>query len=201
MLLLVMAVGLAACGDAGGTGDSTSPPTQPPAATSAPVDTPTTEAVLPTADGWSTFTAEADGFSVEMPGEPQYITRTMDSALGELTFHFFQITVGTAYYAVTYNDYPIDMAEEDLDPDSFLDDAITSAGGGGEAQNVRRIEVQGNPAIEGEIAAQESTHMWYRGVQVNRRLYQLIAATPEGDKDAFAGDAARFINSFTLLNP
>jgi hypothetical protein len=51
------------------------------------------------------------------------------------------------------------------------------------------------------MAVQETTHVWYRGVQVNNRLYQLIVAAPEADKDAFAEDAARFINSFTLLNP
>ena len=81
----------------------------------------------------------------------------MDSALGELTFQFFQVTEGTALYMVTYNDYPIDMTEDDLDPESVLQDAIDATAQGGEAENVRRIDVQGNPAIEGEINLQEKT--------------------------------------------
>ena len=136
-----------------------------------------------------------------MPGEPEYITQSMDSALGELTVHFFQITVGTAYYAVSYNDYPVDMSAEDMDPDTLLGNALASAGGGSEPQNARRIEVQGNPGIEADMVVQETTHVWYRGVQANNRLYQLIAAAPESEKDALAGDVARFVSSFTLLNP
>jgi hypothetical protein len=67
-----------------------------------------------------TFTSEADGVSVEMAGEPQTSTQSMDSALGELTFHFFQATNGAAHYVVSYNDYPADMTAADLDPDSIL---------------------------------------------------------------------------------
>jgi hypothetical protein len=199
-LLVGMAVGLSACGDTGAPGNSTSPPAQPPAAPSATIQMPESAPSEAAPGGWSTFTAEVDGFAVDMPGEPQYITRTMDSALGELTVHFFQVTDGATYYGVSYNDYPAEMTAEDLDSDSILDDSITSASGG-EARNVQRIEVQGNPGIEGEIEVQGTTHAWYRGVMVNNRLYQLIATAPEADKDAFAGKAARFINSFTLLNP
>lgn len=200
-LLLGISTGLAACGGTEGAGDSSSSAAQPPATHSATVPSPADETPESAADGWVAFTSIDDGFSAEMPAQPETETKSMDSALGELTFYFFQVTEGAAYYAVSYNDYPVDMSAEDLDPDSLLSDAMSSAGGGGEIQNVQRIDVQGHPGIEGEMAVQETTHVWYRGVQVNNRLYQLIVAAPEADKDAFAEDAARFINSFTLLKP
>lgn len=200
-----MALGLAACG---GTGASTGA-TDPAGAAAQAKVTATTLTQQPepaptetASDGWVTFTSEADGFSVDMPGQPQTSSQSMESALGELTFYFFQFTdAGSgAHYAVSYNDYPADMTAEDLDPDSVLQNALEATAQGSTVENVQRTEVQGYPAIEGEATLQESTHVWYRGILVNNRLYQLLMGAPEAGKADFADEARRFIESFALLN-
>src|SRR5215203_3870028 len=75
-------VGLAACGDAG---TSTGSATQAVEVQTSPSVTREKSAGEPTEaapDGWATFVSEADGFSVDMPGEPQTSMQSMDSALG-----------------------------------------------------------------------------------------------------------------------
>jgi hypothetical protein len=199
-----MALGLVACGDTGaptGATEATDAETQPPVTATTVAQQPVAEPTEAAFDGWATFTSEADGFSVDMPGEPQTSSQSMESALGELTFYFFQVTdsASGAFYAVSYNDYPVDMASEDLDPDSVLQDGLEATAQGSEVENVQRIEMQGHPAIEGEANVQESTHVWYRGVLVNNRLYQLLLGAPQARKSEFSNDARRFFESFTLL--
>jgi hypothetical protein len=197
-----MALGLAACGGTSAPTDATNAQTQAQATETTAEQQTVDEPAEAAADGWATFTSQADGFSVDLPGEPQTSTQSMDSALGELTFHFFQFTDGEsgAFYAVTYNDYPVDMAAEDLDPESVLQGGLEATAQGSEVENVQRIEVQGHPAIEGEANLQGSTHVWYRGILVNNRLYQLLMGAPATAKSESSNEARRFIESFTLLN-
>jgi hypothetical protein len=82
----------------------------------------------------------------------------------------------------------------------ILQNAIQGAAQGFEVANMQAIDVQGNPGIEGEINP-PGTYVWFRGMMVENRLYQLIVSTPEARKDFYNGDARRFIESFKLLNP
>jgi hypothetical protein len=186
---------LVACGDSGA-------PTNPTAvAKDAPTsvtEQPAIEPTLATSDSWMTFSSEAGGFSIDMPGEPQMSTRSTDSPLGEVTFHFYQLSDGSAQYVVSYNDYPVPLEQLDAQVE-VLDDAIQGAAQGNEMENVQAIEVQGNPGMEGETTIQ-GQHVWYRAILVENRMYQLIASSPESAKDASAFCARRFIESFTLLD-
>ncbi|HET9495152.1 MAG TPA: hypothetical protein VFR15_13055 [Chloroflexia bacterium] len=199
-----IALGLVGCGGTGapaGTTGATDEAAQAQATATTLTQQPVTEPTAAAADDWITFTSEADGFSVDMPGEPQTSSQSMESALGELTFYFFQFTdSGTgAFYAVSYNDYPVDMTAEDLDPDSVLQNGLEATAQGSEVENVQRMEVQGYPAIEGEANLQESTHVWYRGILVNNRLYQLLMGAPQTRKIEYSNEARRLFESFTLL--
>jgi hypothetical protein len=144
--------------------------------------------------GWTTYRAE--GFSFDMPAEPQASTRSSDSPLGTLTFYFYQSTDGPAQYATAYTDYPVDAT--DLDAEEVLQDAIQGAAQGFEVANMRAIDLQGNAGIEGEINP-PGTYVWFRGILVKNRLYQFIVSAPEAQKDIVNADARRFIDSFTLL--
>ena len=199
LVLVMSTLGLVACGDAGTPIGSSNPPAQA-QKTSPATDEQTDEPTQVAPDGWMTFTSESDGFSVDMPGEPQTSTRSMDSALGELTFHFFQLTKGSAFYAVSYNDYPAEMTAEDLDTDNVLQSGLEATAQGSQAQNAQRIEVDGNPGVEGEATVQETNHVWYRGILVKNRFYQLVVVAPEADKGEFAGEARRFTESFKLID-
>jgi hypothetical protein len=202
LVALVMPT-LVACGD---TGTLANPTTTLNGTAVAVAETPSALATherseLPTqdtSDGWTTFTSQADGFSVDMPGEPQASTQSTDSPLGDITFYFYQVTDGPAQYAAAYCDYPVETA--DLDADMILQNAIQAAAQGFEVANMQAIDVQGNPGIEGEINP-PGTYVWFRGMMVENRLYQLIVSTPEARKEFYNGDARRFIESFKLLNP
>lgn len=187
---------LVACGD---TPAPTSTPTQASEIPTALVEEPTSEPTRATNDSWRTFTSEAGGFSIDMPGEPQASDQTTDSPLGQITFYFFQAVDGPAQYVVSYNDYPV--TAEELDPEQVLSDALEGGAQGNEVQNAQATEVQGYLAKEGEIAIQGTTHVWYRAILVKNRLYQLIMSAPEAGKDDSAGNAHRSIQSFKLLNP
>ena len=190
-------LGLVACGD---TGTPATPTTAAQATATVVLEQPTTEATQATSDGWVTFTSEAEGFSVDMPGEPQETSQTNDSALGKITFHFFQLTDGGMQYAAAYNDYPVELDPADLDTEQLLKEAIEGAAQGKEVVNTRSIEVQGNPGIEGEISVSAEAHVWYRSILVKSRLYQLIVSAPEADVAEGEANARRFINSFKLLD-
>ena len=196
LVAMVAMIALGACGD-NAIPAASATQTQP-ASALAPAE-PTAAPTEKMLDGWQTFTSEADGFAIDTPGEPQASTRTTDSPLGEVTFHFFQLSDGDAQYGVSYNDYPV--AAGDLDAKQLLTDAINGAGGGSEVQNVQAVDVQGHPAIDGETSLQDVAHLWYRGILVRERLYQLIVTAPEDNKAAFDDDARRFIYSFELLKP
>ncbi|MGA7730830.1 MAG: hypothetical protein WCD37_06115 [Chloroflexia bacterium] len=197
---------LVACGDASTPATPATPATPTTAAratATAVLEQPTnepTEDVQDTSDGWITFTSEAGGFSVDMPGEPQETSQTNDSALGKITFHFFQVTDGGMQYAAAYNDYPVEMDQADLDTEQLLKEAIEGAAQGKEVVNTRSIEVQGHPGIEGEINVSAEAHVWYRSILVKSRLYQLIVSAPEADMAEGEANARRFIDSFKLLD-
>ena len=193
-ILVALIMGLTACGD-GGTPASPTPRVS--AIPTAVLEEPTSEPTGAASDGWLTFTSEADGFSVDMPGEPKASNQSTESPLGEITFYFFQLADGDVQYVVSYNDYPV--ALEDLDAEQVLNDSIEGAAQGSDVENLRMVEVQGNPAIEGEINGQGVTHVWYRAILVGNRMYQLIVTAPEANKGEFTDGAWRFIDSFKLL--
>jgi hypothetical protein len=190
----IVMVGLAACGDGGAPVVST--PTAAATSTVALAE-PTAAPTEDVSGEWQTFTSEEAGFSVEMPGEPQASSQSTDSPLGQITFYFFQLSDGKAQYAVSYNDYPV--AVDDLDVEQLLTDGINGAAQGSEVQNLKRVDVQGQPGIEGEINGQGVTHVWYKGVIADVRLYQVIFTSPEGDRADFDDEAQRFMDSFVLL--
>jgi hypothetical protein len=201
MVGVLAMVALAACGDTG-----TPPGTTAASATAAATPTALVEAAPaeptdtpPAPDGWATYSSP-EGFSVDMPGQPQETQQTTPSDLGDITVYFFQVTDGPAYYAASYNDYPLDMSAEDLDPDNTLSDAWQGVGQSGEIVSTQPVEVQGYPGVEGEINVQDTSHIWYRGIMVKDRLYQLVVTAPEAEKDQYADGANRFIESFTLDN-
>jgi hypothetical protein len=132
-----------------------------------------------------------------MPGEPQETQQTADTALGEITVYFVQVSDGAVAYGVVYNDDPVDAA--DLDPDQVLEDAINEAAQGETVQNMQKVEVQGYPAIEGEVTIQEVAHAWVRVVLAGKRVYQLIITAPEASNADYADGARRFIESFSLV--
>jgi len=160
------------------------------------LDDPPSEPVEASPGGWTTYVSKSEGFSIDMPGEPQASSRSADSPLGKLTFYFYQLSDGPAQYAAAYTDYPVDAA--DLDPESVLQDAIQGAAQGFDVANMQTLDVQGNSAIEGEINP-PGNYVWFRGILVKNRLYQLIVSAPEAQKDSINADARRFIDSFSLL--
>lgn len=191
----LISAGLAGCGDAAPTATPISEAR--PTSTEAPDADPTSEPTQSSEVRWQTFTSEEGGFMVDMPSEPAESSESADSALGNITFHFLQVADGDAQYAVSYNDYPVSLD----DPEQVLKDAIEGAAQGEEVENTTSIEVQGHRGIAGEVTLQKIYHIWYRGVLVDKRLFQLILYAPEDNHADYDDEAERFARSFVLLNP
>lgn len=200
---VLLVLGLAACGDAAPTATSATPTTGVSATATTSGDlgesTPTPKATEATADGWKTFTSDEGGFSIDMPGEPTPSSQSAETALGDITFYFYQLGDGDAQYAVSYNDYPVDIDQNNTE--SVLGDAIKGAAQGNEVKNQKTIEIQGHTAVQGEMTIQETAHVWYTGVLVDRRLYQVIFYAPEDQYTDFTDEAERFAKSFVITNP
>lgn len=196
---VLMSMGLAACGDSAPTATPAAPTAVSATATTATAEATAVPTEAASSSGWKTFTSADGGYSIDMPGDPTNSNQTAETALGEITFYFDQVSDGDAQYAVSYNDYPVDIAESDME--SVLGDAIKGAAQGNEVKNQKTIDIQGHTGVTGEMTIQDTAHVWYTGVLSGRRLYQVIFYAPESNYTDYADEAQKFVDSFKITNP
>jgi hypothetical protein len=55
--------------------------------------------------------------------------------------------------------------------------------------------------VVAEFDASGSNRLFYKGVIVQSRLYQIIAVTTTADEETYRADATKFLDSFELTNP
>jgi hypothetical protein len=199
LVIALLALGLAACGDTGAPANPTSAvgATPTPIAAEAPEPTTVSEPTGDAAGDWFTYHSTV-GFSVDMPAQPQVSQQSTPSELGDITVMIFQAADGDVQYTVGYNEYPIEMTEQDLDADNLLDEAMAGVGQSGEISNVERIQFQGYPGVKGEINIEDTTHVWYTAVMTKNHLYQMTVTAPEAAKGDYIDEAQRFMDSFQL---
>jgi hypothetical protein len=188
MILLLPACG----GEAPATATATLPlPTTTPEPTNTPAGT---------SGSWETFASEDGGFSVLFPGKPTESSNTMNSELGELTLHTFSYSNSNGQgYNVSYNDYPTDTVNEDSK--DVLNGVVTGVGKTNTLVTQQTTTQQGHPGVVAEFEAPGSNYIFYKGIMVKNRLYQLAVVTPAADKETNKPDAMKFIDSFELTNP
>ena len=102
-----------------------------------------------------TYTSSAFGFTVELPGEPEEVTQTQDIGGGlsaTLTSATLESTSGN--YIVSSAQFPDEIAFDDADLDTTLDNSVTGMVGaipGASLTSSEAIELDGQPARAGVI--------------------------------------------------
>jgi len=148
-------------------------------------------------DGWQTITSDEGGFSVSMPGKPIEEARDRDAAAGLFAEHSYKVSNKDATYLLSYTDFPESMHNP---PDELLKYYGIVSSGDTVVQD-KQVTVQGNPGRVVELDALGGTYIWYKAVIVGKRLYALSVSAPTTSKEAIAGDAQHFQESFQLLRP
>lgn len=155
------------------------------------------------AQAWKTYASKAGGFSVLMPGTPQYQKKPAPTAVGELMLHNFAVSTnrGATAYIVSYTDYPAAVASQ-TSPEKMLVGARD-----GQLKNLqatatsdKEITVSGHPGRDVQFKNARGFTGRCKMVMVKgkHRLYQVLALTTNGS--ASAGDFAKFVDSFKLTN-
>ncbi|NJO84566.1 MAG: hypothetical protein HC828_18535, partial [Blastochloris sp.] len=152
--------------------------------------------------GWQEVTSEEGNFSALMPGDPEEMSETIPTDIGDVEANFVQVATEEAAYQVVYSDYPEEMIAN-ADIDEIFAGAINGAleNIDGELVSEEVIDIDGNPGREFVAeAALEGISITYQGryFLVENRLYQVFVV---GDASSMAEeDITLFIDSFMLLD-
>ena len=163
-------------------------------------------------NAWQEFTSAEGKFSVLFPGRPAHRDSTMESGIGKVTTHRFELDTDLAYYYVSYADIPSVGALTPEQNKEMLDGTRDRAiSGDNRLISEREISIGGVPGREllvsnGDLALKS------RFVVIEGRLYQLIFGTrsivafrngkPSADAkdrtDLFEKSSVKFLDSFKV---
>jgi len=145
-------------------------------------------------DSWRRVTARDGTFTVEMPGEPAYITRDVKTDNGVFVAHRYIAQVGGTDYVVQFTIAPpnVDLSDTRKVLQSALD-GVAKQLRGGTWENVRWTTYQGLTACDAIGVKNDGTAMRVFSVIKRRTQFNLLYARKGA---AVAADADRFIGSF-----
>jgi hypothetical protein len=143
--------------------------------------------------GWINYSSTAGRFSVHLPGQPKAQEQPVDTAAGKLTNHVLMVQKGSAAFAISYADYPQDVAN----PQEVLDNVRQGAINGikGTLISGKNIMHKGYPGREFRATVQGGVYT-SRIFLVHSRLYQMVVAVPTAQSNT--ADVNRFLTSFDL---
>jgi hypothetical protein len=147
-----------------------------------------------------TFTSQEGGFSASFPGNPSETSSSANTDIGEVSVHTFTYADSSGLnYNVAYSDYPADKVQ--ADSEQLLSGAVSGIGKTDNLVSQQSTTQQGHPAVTAEFDAAGTSHLFYKGVIVKNRLYQIIVATPATNAETYKSDAQNFLDSFELISP
>ena len=131
------------------------------------------------------------GFSISMPGQPEYTPEPMRGANGrESTMHVWQVMTGAGHlYMVAYSD-----ADGETDPGIAARGFIQ--GTKGEVTKANDFTFDGHPGRYTIISTPSAQYHHYATI-AGGRLYQVVFAT--NLKNPIPDEASAFVSSFKLL--
>ncbi|MFH1037679.1 MAG: hypothetical protein V1789_03295 [PVC group bacterium] len=152
---------------------------------------------------WRTFTSEAGGFTVLLPGTPIFSDTTDHTVVGAVGENLYSLETAAASFSAEYSDLP-GVATFFESADSLYNDAreglLKQTGArqtgyyGIEQESIRGKE------ITYEVPANRNSPLLHgkaRFLLRDKRLYVLVVTTPEmSDAD---GIVSRYLDSFRLL--
>jgi hypothetical protein len=140
-------------------------------------------------------------FLVLFPENPEMETQKVNTLIGVIDAHMYQVTTEDMYYAVSYSDYP-----EDFINSSTSDEVLKGARDGALANTKGKllqelvITYEDYPGrdIKYEITSEDENVIVYQRIfLVNERLYQIIVVTEE--KNMFSRKIFDFLESFKII--
>ncbi|MBN1638198.1 MAG: hypothetical protein JW866_04475 [Ignavibacteriales bacterium] len=150
------------------------------------------------------FVDKAGGFAVEFPDQPERMTQSVPTEVGDIEMVYYQSmnASGEVVFMVSYNDYPAELVEMG-DPDNMLEEGKNGALGtiaGAKVISSKKIEYDGNPGIEFYATGDSQGYavaVKARMYLVGNRLYQVMILGLEGTADEDEMDD--FLDTFRLL--
>ncbi|MBN2572894.1 MAG: hypothetical protein JXA68_12255 [Ignavibacteriales bacterium] len=149
------------------------------------------------------FVAKDGGFAVEFPSEPERMTQSVPTEVGDIQMTIYQAmsSDGNVVYFVSYNDYPAELVEQG-DPESMLEEGMNGALGTYSSQLIssKKIKYGDHPGIEffaGGESQGYAINVKARMYLVENRLYQALVLGLEGSIDEDEMD--EFLETFRLL--
>jgi len=149
---------------------------------------------------WENFSCSEGRFTFLVPTKPTVTNRELNSKVGKLTLYSYTSGNGVALFIGTFGDYP-NAADDSDEAERILDSVRNGVIRGASAQLVseKSMRVKGHPGREltgtARVEEMDVIYTW-RIFLVNRRLYQLTAATLS--TNANHPDLTKFLNSFEL---
>ena len=120
------------------------------------------------------FSPEGSGFSILLPGTPEYKTEAYTNGSAEFVSHIYTFDEGYASYLVSYMDYPDAVLEADPQVvlNGYRDGAVANVKGKLFSEKV--ITLNGYPGKEFTIVI-GTQYMYTKVYLVNKRLYSVMA--------------------------
>jgi hypothetical protein len=149
------------------------------------------------AQSWTEFHSKEGAFSILMPSKPARQNNPTSTPIGTIDIVMFTASTDSAFYAVTYSDFPSAPSDDD-EANRRLD----SGRDGGVAQAKGKLISETRITLDGflgrEIKAKvEGGYLLARVYSVKQRVYQIIMAGSEAE--IASQHAIRFFNSFKLV--
>lgn len=150
-------------------------------------------------DTWMSFSSEEGRFTTRYPSSPKKEVLKAPSPIGEIPTVMTAATLGDAFFAVAYSDYPKELIEAS-NRDAMLDGARDGAVNNVQGTLVKedQITYAGEPARAFEATADKmgiKLKMHSRVFMKENRLYQVTIVYPTTQKDV---PLDKFFDAFAL---
>ena len=128
-------------------------------------------------DEMQSFSPEGSGFSISLPGTPNFETQTFDTNFGMVVSKVYILDKGNMVYQVSYTDYPDEV--KNADPQVVLagvrDGAVANVHGKLVSETSTTLNGYPGKEFTTVIGTQE---IYTKTYLVNNRLYIVMAAGP-----------------------
>lgn len=151
---------------------------------------------------FTTFTNEAGGFSVDMPGEPEENSQTIPTAIGDMELKIYMVEEKEYAFAVTVTDIPAELLAIEGADVAMLENGASGAvmGVNGKNDEITDAAFGEYPGkeIKCEIDLDGTKGIYHQKIYlVDNKLYQLAYTHAESFDNS--EDEAKFFDSFKLL--
>lgn len=148
--------------------------------------------------GWQELKSKEGRFAVMMPGDPDYIVDTVNTAAGQVAYPSYVVNAEDNYYLIGYSDMPKELvarAPADIIIEGSCRGVLNEAGGKQVGSKLLKKDKYLGREITAEIPGQDQV-MKIRSYLVGNRLYLIFATAPPTDT---TGNFGRFMDSFELI--